>query len=87
MAESEDIETKKYVYGERRCFLCDKKATFNCPDCHVHFYCDTNCQKEHWFIHKDKCEKQSEEVARKAEYNHFVKVLKTCIVSPTNTTS
>ena len=37
---------------------CCRKASKQCSQCHDVSYCDVNCQRVHWGIHKKVCSKQ-----------------------------
>lgn len=43
---------------DKWCLFCDKQeAKFRCSNCKFVFFCNTNCQKKAWKIHKKHCER------------------------------
>jgi len=42
--------------GERACGTCaENNATKKCAKCKAIQYCDRECQRIHWFVHKKEC--------------------------------
>lgn len=42
------------------CVMCMKPATKQCSGCHLYWYCDVQCQRKHWKVHKGECGKIKE---------------------------
>ena len=40
---------------EGKCGLCNSEATLACSKCRSTYYCNKNCQKSHWKVHKKTC--------------------------------
>ncbi|ETV70470.1 hypothetical protein, variant 2 [Aphanomyces astaci] len=56
----------------RRCATCDKKAGVDkelkrCTRCQCVFYCDAQCQRNHWKDHKINCVDPSKQAEQKAQ--------------------
>lgn len=50
------------------CSTCgQEKPAKKCSKCKVSQYCDRNCQRLHWFVHKKACSMLSQELATKAD--------------------
>ncbi|KAI0014507.1 hypothetical protein F4780DRAFT_789627 [Xylariomycetidae sp. FL0641] len=53
-------------FGEPSCFQCGKakedigKPPMKCAHCKMVWYCDKDCQKAHWRIHKPECKPMEE---------------------------
>lgn len=52
------------------CNTCgEEKATKKCAKCKSVQYCDRECQKLHWFLHKKVCSKLSEQLEKSSDVN------------------
>ena len=45
--------SKEQIKG--KCGLCNSEATLTCSKCRSTYYCNKNCQKSHWKVHKKTC--------------------------------
>lgn len=44
------------------CATCtEENATKTCSSCKKTYYCDKDCQRLHWFVHKKACNKVTED--------------------------
>lgn len=59
--------------NDTSCTACgEEKASKKCSQCKVAQYCDKDCQKFHWFVHKKQCtssvsnqkRKENEEISK-----------------------
>lgn len=54
-SEPKDIHKKENVI--KKCSSCGKEASLKCGKCQNVYYCNQECQKKEWSIHKTKCQK------------------------------
>jgi len=56
-----ESEMKLYNFTptyDKWCLYCDNKnCKFNCSSCKLIYYCNKDCQKKSWFIHKNHCKR------------------------------
>ena len=52
----------------KMCATCfEEKACKKCSKCKEVQYCDRECQRLHWFIHKKECNRNTSEIDSKLE--------------------
>lgn len=50
------------------CAACgEERGVKKCSRCHFDAYCDQECQRSHWFVHKKYCKQKAEEYASKSQ--------------------
>ncbi len=49
---------------EDKCPVCVRVAGHKCQGCRKVSYCDRNCQKKHWKVHKSECKEPAYRVSR-----------------------
>lgn len=77
------ISNRELHQKQTICGKCGKVATFNCPTCHMPYYCGKECQEKHWEErHKKVCYSQTEEQARARESHFHEKHVQTLSKNP-----
>jgi len=47
------------------CAACgEERGVKKCSRCHFDAYCDQECQRAHWFVHKKYCKQKAEQYAK-----------------------
>lgn len=56
-----EVELKIYNFTptyDKWCLYCDNKnCKFRCSSCKLIYYCDRECQRKSWIIHKNHCKR------------------------------
>ena len=52
----DDVALESTLAGPKNCFHCGKPSpSSHCGRCKVAFYCNTDCQRSHWLLHRAVC--------------------------------
>ena len=65
-----------------RCEWClEENQSVRCARCKSVYYCDQECQKKHWILHKQQCNKEEGKkiITRMHQVNHIVKTTWLCV--------